>query len=113
MAPYHFYYLNKKLRVLSSLLHYALKEILSNNLVAARAHGEDKSPEFDEKVRAADEAIKYFLRLDTERSNLFFARHVLLCEGPSEKVLFDYLADSDWEFLREKRVYILDCVGKL
>ncbi|EHZ2572921.1 AAA family ATPase [Vibrio parahaemolyticus] len=90
----------------------SLKEILSNNLVAARVHGEDKSPEFDEEVRAADEAIKYFLWLDTERSNLFFARHVLLCEGPSEKVLLDCLADSDWEFLREQRVYILDCVGK-
>ncbi|WP_281245976.1 ATP-dependent nuclease [Oceanisphaera psychrotolerans] len=89
-----------------------LQEILSNNLVAARLSGENKDPDFDEEVRVSDEAIKYFLWLDSERSNLFFARHVLLCEGPSEKIYLDYLADREWAFLRNNRVYILDCVGK-
>lgn len=89
-----------------------LQEILSNNLVAARLSGEHEDPDFDEEVRISDEAIKYFLWLDSERSNLFFARHVLLCEGPSEKVYLDYLADREWSFLRENRVYVLDCVGK-
>lgn len=89
-----------------------LDEILSNNLVAARLTGEDQNDDFDEEIRMSDEAIKYFLWLDSERSSLFFARHVLLCEGASEKTYLDYLADSDWKFLREHRIYILDCVGK-
>lgn len=89
-----------------------LDKILSNNLVAARLTGEDQDEKFDEEVRMSDEAIKYFLWLDSERSSLFFARHILLCEGASEKTYLDYLADSDWKFLREHRIYILDCVGK-
>lgn len=89
-----------------------LDEILSNNLVAARLTGEDQDEDFDEEIRMSDEAIKYFLWLDSERSSLFFARHVLLCEGTSEKTYLDYLAESDWKFLREHRIYILDCVGK-
>ena len=89
-----------------------MQEILDNNLVAAREFGEDQDPDFDEEVRMADEELKYFLWLDSERSSLFFARHVLLCEGASEKVYFDYLADNEWGFLRESRVYVLDCLGK-
>lgn len=89
-----------------------LDAVLADNLIPARAHGLDQNSDFDEEERAADEAIKYFLWLDAERSSLFFARHVLLCEGASEKVFFDYIADDDWKFLRDGRVYVLDCLGK-
>ncbi len=89
-----------------------LDNVLGENLAAARAFGEDQNPDFDEQVRTANEAIKYFMLLDSERSSLFFARHVLVCEGPTEKVFFDFLADSDWRFLRTNRVYILDTIGK-
>ena len=94
------------------LTEASMKQILNNNLVAARAFGEDQDPNFDEEIRMADEELKYFLWLDTERSSLFFARHVLLCEGASEKIYLDYLADNEWGFLRESRVYVLDCLGK-
>lgn len=89
-----------------------LDHVLNENLVAARAFGNDQEPDFDEQVQVAREAIKYFLWLDSERSSLFFARHVLVCEGPTEKVFFDYLADTDWHFLRKNRVYVLDSIGK-
>lgn len=89
-----------------------LQEVLDNNLVAARKFGEDQDPDFDEQVRLSDEELRYFLWLDSERSSLFFARHVLLCEGASEKIYFDYLADNEWGFLRDSRVYVLDCLGK-
>ncbi len=89
-----------------------LQEVLDNNLVAARAFEEDKGPDFDEQIRMSDEELRYFLWLDSERSSLFFARHVLLCEGASEKIYFDYLADNEWGFLRDSRVYVLDCLGK-
>ncbi|SMO51848.1 Predicted ATP-dependent endonuclease of the OLD family, contains P-loop ATPase and TOPRIM domains [Alcanivorax sp. DSM 26295] len=89
-----------------------LQELLDNNLVAARAFGEDAEPAFDQQARMADEELRYFLWLDSERSSLFFARHVLLCEGASEKVYLDYLADNEWGFLRDSRVYVLDCLGK-
>lgn len=98
--------------VAHQLTERSMREVLGNNLVAAKAFGEDKDPNFDEEIRMADEELKYFLWLDTERSSLFFARHVLLCEGASEKVYLDYLADNEWDFLRESRVYVLDCLGK-
>ena len=94
------------------LTESTMQEVLDNNLVAARKFGEDQDPNFDEELRMADEELRYFLWLDSERSSLFFARHVLLCEGASEKIYFDYLADNEWGFLRESRVYILDCLGK-
>lgn len=89
-----------------------LRSVLANNLVAAKRFGEDQDPNFDEEIRMSDEELKYFLWLDAERSSLFFARHVLLCEGASEKIYFDYLADNEWSFLRSARVYTLDCLGK-
>ena len=70
---------------------------MDNNLAAARAFGEDAEPAFDQQARMADEELG-ILWLDSERSSLFFARHVLLCEGASEKVYLDYLADNEWGF---------------
>lgn len=98
--------------VVHQLTKSTMQEVLDNNLVAARIFGEDQDPNFDEEVKMADEKLKYFLWLDSERSSLFFARHVLLYEGAPEKVYFDYLADTEWDFLRNSRVYILDCLGK-
>lgn len=101
-----------KYTVANQLTRSRLDEILDNNLMAARYFGEDQDPSFDEQARLADEEIRYFLWLDSERSSLFFARRVLLCEGTTEKVYFDFLADNGWDFLRNERVYVLDCLGK-
>ena len=59
-----------------------------------------------------EEALKYFLWLDSERSSLFFAKKVIICEGASEKVFIDYLFDKCWSEFREKHVYLLDALGK-
>ena len=67
-------------------------------------------PRTEDKLQ--DESINYFIWLNAERSSLFFAKHVIICEGPSEKVLFEYLFNELWTDLRDKQIYILDALGK-
>ena len=62
--------------------------------------------------RLEEEALKYFLWLDSERASLFFARKVIICEGASEKIFIGYLFDEKWREFREKHVYLLDAQGK-
>ena len=59
-----------------------------------------------------EEALKYFLWLDSERASLFFAKKVIICEGSSEKTFLGYLFDEKWREFREKHVYLLDAQGK-
>lgn len=89
-----------------------LKTMLSDNLAPARVLGEAKNPNFDEDERISEEMLHYFLWLDSERSEAFFAKHVFICEGASEKIFFDYLVDKRWPDLRERHVYFLDALGK-
>lgn len=58
------------------------------------------------------ESIRYLLWLDKERTAMFFADHILLCEGASEKIFLDHLINTEWHDIRRKNVYILDCMGK-
>ncbi|MEQ1499811.1 MAG: AAA family ATPase [Parcubacteria group bacterium] len=58
------------------------------------------------------EAIKYFLWLDPERSGLFFANHVLLVEGPTERVLISRLIGDGKLNCVEGDVTIVDTMGK-
>jgi putative ATP-dependent endonuclease of OLD family len=46
------------------------------------------------------------------RAALFFARHVVLCEGPTEKAMFEYLIDTAWQDLGDRNVYVADALGK-
>ncbi|MEX2706574.1 MAG: ATP-dependent endonuclease [Candidatus Freyrarchaeum guaymaensis] len=66
----------------------------------------------DDDIRMEEEAIRYLLWLDSERSSAFFADVVLICEGATEKILIDYLIKNEWSDLREKKIYILDAMGK-
>jgi len=66
----------------------------------------------DDETRMEEEAIRYLLWLDSERCSAFFADIVLICEGATEKVFIDYLIKNKWNDLREKRIYILDAMGK-
>ena len=59
-----------------------------------------------------DESFRYSLWLDTERASSFFAKHILICEGATEKVIFDYLINNLWEDLQKKQIYVLDSMGK-
>ncbi len=58
------------------------------------------------------EAIKYFLWLNPDRSNLFFANHVLLVEGPTEVAIINRLIDDGKIASEEVGLCVVDCFGK-
>lgn len=58
------------------------------------------------------EAIKYFLWLNPDRSNLFFANHVLLVEGPTEVAVINRLIDEGKINTEEVGLCVVDCLGK-
>ena len=64
------------------------------------------------EVKLLEESIKFSIWLDTERASMFFAKHVLICEGASEKAFIDYLMNTKWPELKEKHIYCLDALGK-
>jgi len=66
----------------------------------------------DEELKLEEESLKYFLWLDSERSCSFFAKHVFICEGATEKIFFDYLLNTKWIDLKTKHLYFLDVMGK-
>jgi len=70
----------------------------------------DADPDPDTKLE--EEAVKYFLWLDSERASMFFAKKVIICEGASEKIFIDYLFDEKWPEFREHHLYLLDALGK-
>lgn len=43
---------------------------------------------------------------------MFFAKHVLICEGASEKAFIDFLMNTKWHELKDKHIYCLDALGK-
>lgn len=66
----------------------------------------------DDETRLIEEAIKFSIWLDSERSSMFFAKHILICEGASEKAFIEYLMNSKWLELKENHIYCLDSLGK-
>ncbi len=68
--------------------------------------------ESDLERKLEQESIKYMLWLDSERSSMFFAKNVIICEGATEKVFLDYLFNSEWTDLRDNCIYVLDAMGK-
>lgn len=68
--------------------------------------------DYDLETKLKEESFKYFLWIDGERASSFFARHVVICEGATEKIFVDYLMDTIWSDLKEEHVYILDSLGK-
>lgn len=94
------------------VLKKQLDELLDENLGLLRAMSKAKGEAPDEAGRLVDESMKYFLWLDAERAGMFFGRHVVICEGATERVFFAYLLDNQWKDLREKQVYFTDCLGK-
>jgi len=48
----------------------------------------------DEALKLEEESLKYFLWLDNERSCSFFAKHVFICEGATEKIFLDHLLNT-------------------
>ena len=66
----------------------------------------------DIEIIMEEESLKFSLWLDYDRSSAFFAKHVVICEGASEKVLLDYLLNTEWFELKNKHIYCLDAMGK-
>lgn len=66
----------------------------------------------DNIKRMEEESIRYQLWLDSERCCGFFAESVIICEGASEKVFLEYLLKSKWTDLSERKLYVLDSMGK-
>jgi len=66
----------------------------------------------EDDLRQDMEAVKYFMWLDRSRCGLFFADHVVLVEGPSERVLLNRLFQTDEIELPTDQVFVLDCLGK-
>lgn len=58
------------------------------------------------------ETLKYFLWLNPERCGLFFADQVLCVEGPTERVLINYLFDCGEIEMPKGGVFVLECMGK-
>lgn len=78
--------------------------------VAAKYPKVKKTMEEDD-LKPEMDAIKYFLWLNPDRAGMFFARRVLLVEGPSETALINKLLD-DGKLKLPDGIYILDCLGK-
>jgi putative ATP-dependent endonuclease of the OLD family len=68
--------------------------------------------EKDNETKLIEEAIKFSIWLDSERSSMFFAKHILICEGASEKAFIDFMMNTQWIDLKEKHIYCLDSLGK-
>ncbi len=91
----------------------SIKDIMDKNLelgrdinTAMKSNDPEGSPD--------EEFIRYSLWLDSERSSMFFAKQVIICEGATERSLLDLLCDTEngWENIRDKHVYFLDAMGK-
>jgi putative ATP-dependent endonuclease of OLD family len=69
-----------------------------------KLHADDLRPEMD--------AVKHFLWLNSDRSGIFFANHVLLVEGPTEVALINKLIDDGKIKGADCGLQVLDCLGK-
>lgn len=60
-----------------------------------------------------DNQFKIYANFNTHRNEIFFAKKVLLVEGPSDKILFETLCKEKWNIdLNRHGISIIDCTGK-
>lgn len=64
------------------------------------------------KIKLEEESVKYFMWLDAERAASFFSKHVIICEGATEKIAFEYLINNSLTTYIDRNIYILDAMGK-
>ena len=53
--------------------------------------------------------FQIYTQFNTHRNELFFAKKVLLVEGPSDKILFSTLAKERWGLIWIERIVVIDC----
>jgi len=68
-------------------------------------------PDYTDDRRLQDESIRYLLWVTPDRASLFFADHVVICEGMSEKALLDYLIEERWSEPELRRLSFVDALG--
>jgi putative ATP-dependent endonuclease of the OLD family len=71
-----------------------------------------KCAQNDEEIATHEERFRYQLWLDSDRASMFFADHVLLVEGATEKALFGWLLSRDWYEMTRYRIAVVDVMGK-
>jgi putative ATP-dependent endonuclease of OLD family len=60
-----------------------------------------------------EKEYQIYSHFNTYRNELFFAKKILLVEGPSDKILFETLAKEKWNIdLNKEGVSVIDCSGK-
>lgn len=64
-----------------------------------------------EEMTSDMECVKYFMWLNAERTGLFFARRVLIVEGPTEIAAVNYLAQAGL-LKAPPDYYVMDAMGK-
>ena len=89
-----------------------LKEMLEKSSEQINNAVKNKKSYSAEDLDIREEEFRYGIYLDSERSSLFFAKHVVICEGETEKALFNCLLDKEWQDLKNKQIYFLDSIGK-
>lgn len=62
--------------------------------------------------KIAEEELRYFLWMNSERTKSLFADKVLIVEGYSDKVFIDYLVGNKWGELADDSLYVLNVGGK-
>ena len=98
--------------VAGQITEAALQQIFADNQqINAMLNGTRYEPEADD-LKEEMESVKYFLWLDSERCGMFFARQVLMVEGPTERVLFNYLLNTGKMKMPKGGLFVLDCLGK-
>ena len=66
----------------------------------------------DKEIANQYEKFRYQLWMDAERASMFFADKVLLVEGATERMLFNYLLANKWHDLTRERILVVDALGK-
>lgn len=91
-----------------------LEIIAANNAIEAIAvrYPKMKNKLHEDDVRPEMEAVKHFLWLNSDRSGVFFANHVLLVEGPTEVALINKLIDDEEIMGADCGLQVIDCLGK-
>ncbi|MFA6608506.1 MAG: AAA family ATPase [Candidatus Paceibacterota bacterium] len=60
-----------------------------------------------------EKQYQIYSHFNSHRNELFFAKKILLVEGPSDKILFETLAKEKWAIdLNKEGISIIDCTGK-
>ncbi|MCA9841953.1 MAG: AAA family ATPase [Cyanobacteria bacterium HKST-UBA03] len=90
-------------------------ELVSNNIALSKVL--ERYPKLKKGMEEEDstremEVLKHFLWLNSERSSLFFAKHVLLVEGVTEVALINKLVDDGVVDISSSDAYVMDCLGK-